>query len=114
MPNKNYRNGVALERKVIKELREKGLEGLRTAGSHGVADIVAYSPKSLSMGLVDPLTPNAMKDLVLEGWMRLHDHQIIGDFLYGGRKESGNEKLEYDIHVMPVVACLIQCKRRKR
>ena len=69
MPNSNYRNGRALEYKVIKDLRNKGLEGLRTAGSHGVADIVAYHPRSLTDGLVDILRPQEMVQVILDGWM---------------------------------------------
>lgn len=114
MPNRNYTAGRALEYKVIKDLRSKGLEGLRTAGSHGVADIVAFHPKSLSDGLVDILTPKEMVDLVLDGWQRLHDDKILGDFLYGGLQVAPSGKHEYTIHVSPVLAVMIQCKRRKR
>lgn len=112
--NSNYRNGRAAEYKVMKDLRGKGLEGLRTAGSHGVADIVAFHPKSLSDGLVDILTPNEMVDLVLDGWQRLHDDKVLGDFLYGGMQVAPSAKHEYTIHVSPVLCALIQCKRRKR
>ena len=114
MPNRNYTAGRALEYKVIKDLRSKGLEGLRTAGSHGVADIVAFHPKSLSDGLVDILTPKEMVDLVLDGWQRLHDDKTLGDFLYGGMQVAPNGKHEYTIHVSPVLCVLIQAKRRKR
>ena len=114
MPNRNYTAGRALEYKVIKDLRSKGLEGLRTAGSHGVADIVAYHPKSLSDGLVDILKPMEMVEVVLEGWQRLHDDKILGDFLYGGLQVAKGEQHEYTIHCSPVLSVLIQCKRRKR
>ena len=114
MPNRNYQNGVSLERRVIKDLRSKGLEGLRTAGSHGVADIVAYHPRSLTDGLVDILTPKEMVDLVLEGWQRLHDDKILRDYLYGGMQVAKGEQHEYTIHCSPVLSVLIQCKRRKR
>ncbi len=114
MPNRNYQNGVALERKVIKQLRGKGLEALRTAGSHGVADIVAFHPKSLKDGLVDILTPIEMVNTVLEGWQRLHGDKILGDFLYGGLQVAPSGKHEYTIHITPVLCTLIQCKRRKR
>ena len=114
MPNRNYAAGRALEYKVIKDLRSKGLEGLRTAGSHGVADIVAFHPKSLSDGLVDILRPHEMVQLVLEGWQRLHDDKVLGDFLYSGMQVAPSGKHEYTIHVSPVLAVMIQCKRRKR
>ena len=114
MPNSNYTAGRALEYRVIKDLRSKGLEALRTAGSHGVADIVAFHPKSLSDGLVDILTPKEMVDLVLEGWQRLHDDKILRDYLYGGMQVAKDEKHEYTIHCSPVLSVLIQCKRRKR
>ena len=112
--NKNYRNGRALEYKVIKELEGKGFTALRTAGSHGVADIVAFRSKSLPMSLIDPMSPKDMVEAILEGWMRLPPDKVLGDFLYGGQRFSPNGKLEYDIHVFPVMTCLIQCKRRKR
>ena len=114
MPNRNYTAGRALEYKVIKDLRSKGLEGLRTAGSHGVADIVAYHPRSLTDGLVDILRPQEMVQLVLDGWQRLHDDKILGDFLYGGLQVSKSAKHEHSIYVSPVLTCLIQVKRRKR
>ena len=114
MPNRNYTAGRALEYKVIKDLRSKGLEGLRTAGSHGVADIVAYHPKSLTDGLVDILRPHEMVQLVLEGWQRLHDDKVLGDFLYGGMQVAKGEQHEYTIHCRPVLSVMIQCKRRKR
>ena len=112
--NSNYRNGRALEYKVIKDLRNKGLEGLRTAGSHGVADIVAYHPRSLTDGLVDILRPQEMVQVVLDGWQRLPDDKILGDFLYGGLQVAPSGKHEYTIHVSPVLCTLIQVKRRKR
>ena len=114
MPNSNYTAGRALEYRVIKDLRSKGLEALRTAGSHGVADIVAFHPKSLSDGLVDILTPKEMVQVVLDGWQRLHDDKILGDFLYGGLQVAPSGKHEYTIHVSPVLCTLIQVKRRKR
>ena len=114
MPNRNYTAGRTLEYKVIKDLRSKGLEGLRTAGSHGVADIVAFHPKSLTEGLVDILRPQEMVQLVLEGWQRLHDDKVLGDFLYGGMQVAKGEQHEYTIHCSPVLSVMIQCKRRKR
>jgi hypothetical protein len=114
MPNSNYLAGRAMEYKVMKDLRSKGLEALRTAGSHGVADIVAFHPRSLTDGLVDVLTPKEMVDVVLEGWQKIHDDKILGDFLYGGMQVSKDEKTELTIHCSPILSVLIQVKRRKR
>ena len=41
MSNKNYVNGANFERKVKKELENEGYLCFRTAGSHGVADVIA-------------------------------------------------------------------------
>ena len=114
MPNKNYLAGRTSEYKVMKDLRSKGLEALRTAGSHGVADIVAFHPRGLHDGLVDVLTPKEMVDMVLGGWQRLPSDDILGDFLYGGLQVSKDEKTELTIHCSPILSVLIQVKRRKR
>lgn len=41
--NKNYQRGVRLERFIISELSEQGYSTLRTAGSHGFADVIAIN-----------------------------------------------------------------------
>jgi Holliday junction resolvase len=41
MPNKNYIRGVAIERKCMEMLDKEGYFCIRSAGSHGLADIVA-------------------------------------------------------------------------
>ena len=109
MPNKNYLAGRRMEHALIKELRGKGLEALRTAGSHGVADVIAYQPGLLSNG---GLSTYEMVEKVLEGWMRLPESKVLGDYLYAGQRLT--DKVEYDIHVSPVLSVFIQCKRRKR
>lgn len=43
MPNKNYLRGVRYERKLKKEYEAAGWTALRTAGSHGVADLIVIS-----------------------------------------------------------------------
>ena len=44
MPNRNYERGVRWERKLKKQLEAKGCTVLRTAGSHGFADLVSIDP----------------------------------------------------------------------
>lgn len=43
MPNANYRAGRALEYRVMRELRDAGHTVMRTAGSHGPADLIALA-----------------------------------------------------------------------
>ena len=42
MPNQNYRRGRQLEWQVRKDLENMGYHAMRTAGSHGEFDIIAY------------------------------------------------------------------------
>ena len=44
MPNKNYKRGVEKERLVIEQLEEVGYIAMRTAGSHGMFDVIATGP----------------------------------------------------------------------
>lgn len=41
--NKNYQRGVRFERMIIESLVENGYSALRTAGSHGFADVVGMN-----------------------------------------------------------------------
>ena len=45
MPNKNYVKGVKKEYKIKKQFEMKGYTVLRTAGSHGFADLIAIDLK---------------------------------------------------------------------
>lgn len=42
MPNKNYLRGRAYEYKAMRQLEEEGYTALRTAGSHGFADVLGF------------------------------------------------------------------------
>lgn len=42
--NKQYQTGVRFERETIKRWEASGYRCIRAAGSHGEADVVAYSP----------------------------------------------------------------------
>lgn len=46
MPNKNYLAGRRFEYEVMRAYEEMGYKTLRTAGSHGEFDVVAYHPHS--------------------------------------------------------------------
>jgi len=41
MANKNYKRGVEIERRIIQQLEEVGYKASRTAGSHGIYDVIA-------------------------------------------------------------------------
>jgi Holliday junction resolvase len=40
--NKNYRAGRAFEYEVVEHWRERGYDSIRTAGSHGLYDVIAF------------------------------------------------------------------------
>ena len=44
MSNRNYINGVAWEREIIKQYEADGAIAFRSAGSHSFADVVAVYP----------------------------------------------------------------------
>lgn len=45
--NTNYQSGVRIERNIVIFLREHGYSVLRSAGSKGVIDVVAYNTKTV-------------------------------------------------------------------
>ena len=47
MPNKNYNRGVEKERLAIEQLETVGYIAMRTAGSHGVFDVIGLSPTGI-------------------------------------------------------------------
>jgi len=47
MPSKNYQRGRAKEYRIRKKLEDTGLYVVRTAGSHGVCDLVAFGANKL-------------------------------------------------------------------
>lgn len=51
MPNKNYLSGRAFEYRRKKFWSENGLTMLRTAGSHGVFDLIGFMPSGGVVGI---------------------------------------------------------------
>ena len=43
----NYKRGVIKEREIMDEKSSKGMESIRTAGSHGVFDVISWSDKEV-------------------------------------------------------------------
>ena len=77
----NYRKGSRVERKVMDRLDQRGWASARTAGSHGLFDVIAWNERgfrliqvkagrarNLTAGerravLMNPVPPNATKEL---------------------------------------------------
>lgn len=66
MPNSNYQAGRRFEYERMAAWRSKGYEVLRTAGSHGAYDLIAFRkdrlPEFIQCKVVS--TPSAMKRLL--------------------------------------------------
>lgn len=45
--NRNYNRGVAFERKIIEQLKQKGYRAARSAGSHGCFDVIAWNDSEI-------------------------------------------------------------------
>lgn len=65
----NYRTGVRLEYRAMELLTRRGWYVVRSAGSHGLADIVALSPVDGHVVLVQCKTGR----LTHESWQRLRE-----------------------------------------
>lgn len=61
MPNRNYLNGVAKERKIVNEARAQGMVAFRSAGSHSPIDAVIIDPIQHIIRLVQ-CKPKSMSD----------------------------------------------------
>lgn len=47
--NRNYQNGRAAEYRVVKILEATGYTAVRSAGSHGCADVIAWNTQGLRL-----------------------------------------------------------------
>jgi Holliday junction resolvase len=52
MPNSNYARGVRLERLWMAQMRAKGYVAMRSAGSHGLIDCIAWNREEVIMAQV--------------------------------------------------------------
>lgn len=70
MPNKNYLAGRRFEYKVKKDWEAEGWKVLRTAGSHGEFDLVAYRQGRTTPVFIQCKRVESEKDLdrMLAGW----------------------------------------------
>ncbi len=85
MPNRNYKNGSDFERKVVKFFESKGYLAARSAGSHGMVDVIAI-PKFVAGShgdmpvLVQCKKTGKISKSDLED-LKKADHDYIGWFL---------------------------------
>src|SRR3990167_3652481 len=68
--NSNYRRGRAAEYELMGLLKKEGYSVLRTAGSHGFADIVAYTDNQTPVRLIQVKSTKskATRDALFMGW----------------------------------------------
>ena len=80
MPNKNYQKGRAKEYRLKRKLENQGYIVLRTAGSHGFADLVAISQNKHEIKLIQ-VKPRKytqkQKKLLMESYNWLNNKFIV-------------------------------------
>lgn len=91
MPNKNYLSGRRLEYETVHTWVEKGYEAMRTAGSHGPFDVLAFrvdrKPEAIQCKVValeaqaDRLITEFIKDTIPSK----HYHQTMTVKVKGGK-----------------------------
>jgi Holliday junction resolvase len=74
MPNPRYNKGVEFERKVVDLFRSVGCYAVRSAGSHGVADVVAIKTQKETVYFIQcksngKLSPSEWNELVMEAFV---------------------------------------------
>lgn len=114
MPNPAYLRGRRAEWALQKQLREAGFEALRTAGSHGKADLIVFVNSDDPLALMKPILLRELDD-ALDGFMEESDPgKILDGFLYGRKKFTGRWlKGEMRLHLTPFSGWLIQVKTKK-
>ncbi len=107
--NPAYRRGRALEWQVQKLFKAHGYSAMRTAGSHGFADVIITRKAGDATDLARPITKTEI-DEVLAGWLPVHDpKQILDPFLYGKVKHQprGGKQV---LHLAPAQCWVFQMK----
>ena len=113
MPNNAYQRGRRWEWAVQKLFKDQGHLAMRTAGSHGVADvIVCRTPDQNGLAFNQPLSLGDVEEVLAE-WVKVHDpKKILDPYIFGYRKflPRGGEVM---IHASPVHAWYLQLKTTK-
>lgn len=73
MVNKNYRNGVEKERRIMNKARKEGKIAFRSAGSHSCVDVAIIDVKKRTIEFVQSkpksMSDNAKKKIEEENWL---------------------------------------------
>jgi Holliday junction resolvase len=83
MTNKNYQSGRRKEYKIKKQLEESGCIVLRTAGSHGFADLVAINIEERTIKFIQckpDKFSESEKQKLLSQYEVFHHHLWNSDF----------------------------------
>lgn len=76
MANKQYQKGVRLEREIVSGFKKAGAKAMRTAGSHGWADVIAVVTPEQVMGISG----------VFDSFEQTTDDQAVTKFVRIGKK----------------------------
>jgi hypothetical protein len=102
MAGTNYARGRALEHKVARELRARGFMVVRSAGSHGLADLVALAPSSTTL-IQCKLGPRGMSTAEIEELVGKAAQLICTAYLVW--KRSPRQPVEYVLLAGPATIC---------
>ena len=81
MPNANYRRGRDKEYRVKRRLEKEGLIVLRTAGSHGFADLIAIDIDDLKIRFIQ-CKPNKFSETQINKLMQEHKEFNNEDYVW--------------------------------
>jgi len=75
----NYERGVEKERKAQEQLRAVGCKAMRTAGSHGIADVIAVCPSGVRLIQIKRAKQDQDWKADFEGAVEAMDDLIVGN-----------------------------------
>lgn len=79
MPSKIYQQGRAFEYSVLSKLKALGFDGMRSAGSHGVADLLVWKEVSKIFQGTYPYDDRTYEEQVLKLYMIQCKHSLTKD-----------------------------------
>lgn len=104
MTNKSYAAGRRAEYKCIEHLREEGWPAVRTAGSHGPFDVVAWSGKHILLIQVKKVNTLAAMSYAVERANTSWDNSRLTEHCYLRLETWVRLKGHWYIHLYPCVS----------